>query len=688
MTLMNSTVSDNTGSADSAGILNSQKAAGAPRNTLTVVNSTISGNGGRGLWNGGTLTVINTTISGNTYSGHGAGIYNFSCCGNENATATVINSTITGNNSSSKSGIWNNKTIRVSNTIIAGNTAPSQPDCNSLTSLDHNLVGNSSGCSFTAITGDKSNLDPKLGPLADNGDPTKTHALLPGSPAIDAGSPAAPGSGGNACQSTDQRGVKRPVDGDHDGVARCDSGAFELVPPVRVPATIVVTKTGATGATCFATDCSLREAIKLAQSGDKIVVPRGIYTLTLGRELAVNTGGLTNTLTITGAGSSNTIIQASASSADATSRVFNMTGGTVVISGVTIRHGNTTSNGGGIQNSGTLTLTDSTVSGNTAATNHGGGIWNNLGITLILTGSTVSGNTAHLSSGGIISDGTLILTDSTVSGNAANSNDGGISNSGTLTLTDSTVSGNTASKGGGIFDNRTLTVTGSTINSNVASGNGGGIYNEAGVIRLTNSTISGNKAILGGGVYDLVTVFADYVTVAFNEGGGLHLQTSTTASLHASAIWSLSGPSCSGTGTFISLGHNLDSDGTCGLNLGSGDLPSSDPKLGPLADNGGPTLTRALLPGSPAIDVIPAQDCVVSTDQRGAFRPQGVACDIGAYEHAVTGDADGDGVVHFADLRIVGADLGGLGRGDLNLDGVIDVLDLVLAAINLVRTGT
>ena len=134
MTVTNSTVRNNSGTADSGGIINSQNTTGTPRNTLAVVDSTINDNGSRGLWNGGTLTVINTTISGNTFSGNGAGIYNFSGSGSQNATASVTNSTITGNSSSSKSGIWNNKTITVINTIVAGNTAPSQPDCNSFTS--------------------------------------------------------------------------------------------------------------------------------------------------------------------------------------------------------------------------------------------------------------------------------------------------------------------------------------------------------------------------------------------------------------------------------------------------------------------------------------------------------------------------------------------------------------------------
>ena len=203
LTVTDSEVRNNTGTADSAGVLNSMNASGSPRNTLSVVNSTISNNTSRGLWNGGTLTVSNTTISGNTFSGNGAGIYNFSCCGNQNATATVTNSTITGNSSISKSGIWNNKTITVVNTIVAGNTGSSSPDCNSFTSLGHNLIGNTSGCSFTPAAGDKTNVNPNLGSLADNGGPTQTHALLPGSPAIDAGDDS-------KAPTTDQRGVARP----------------------------------------------------------------------------------------------------------------------------------------------------------------------------------------------------------------------------------------------------------------------------------------------------------------------------------------------------------------------------------------------------------------------------------------------------------------------------------------------
>jgi hypothetical protein len=114
------------------------------------------------------------------------------------------------------------------NTVVAGNSDTADenyPDCTgSITSQGHNIIGNNTGCSFTPTTGDKvgtaaAPIDANLGLLADNGGPTLTHALFPGSPAIDAGDPALPGSGGTACAATDQRGAPR----------NCDIGAYELV---------------------------------------------------------------------------------------------------------------------------------------------------------------------------------------------------------------------------------------------------------------------------------------------------------------------------------------------------------------------------------------------------------------------------------------------------------------------------
>ena len=197
--------------------------------TLTVINSTISNNtaasaGGIGIFDG-TVTVINSTISNNTASDLGGGFINQQ----PGASLTLINSTVSGNTASETFGGGGiaivDGTAELVNTIIANN--PSGGDCGffstsvSLTSLGHNLDGDNT-CNLNSA-GDLSGVNPLLGSLQDNGGPTETHALLPGSPAIDGGNPAPPGSGGNACEATDQRGISRP-----QGTA-CDIGAFELV---------------------------------------------------------------------------------------------------------------------------------------------------------------------------------------------------------------------------------------------------------------------------------------------------------------------------------------------------------------------------------------------------------------------------------------------------------------------------
>ncbi len=327
---------------------------------------------------------------------------------------------------------------------------------------------------------------------------------------------------------------------------------------------------------------SLRDAIANAASGDTINFSLASpATITLASTLSINTS-----LTISGPGASNVAI-----SGNNALQVFSISGGTTVtISGVTIENGNFGGYpfGGGIANGGTLTLTNSIVSGNSGSY-IGGGIYN-YG-TLTLTNSTVSGNSASYY-GGIYNQGTLTLSNSTVSGNSA-SYYGGISNYGTLTLSNSTVSGNSASEIGGISNNGTLT--------------------------LSNSTVSGNSASYYGGIFNYGTLTAKNSIVANNAGGNCYLGQ-----------------------TITSQGHNLSDDASCAF-AGTGDLNSAAAGLDPggLKANGGPTQTIALLPTSPAVDAIPLSPvnyCTdtngnpVTTDQRGTTRPQGSACDIGAVE--------------------------------------------------------
>jgi len=170
---------------------------------------------------------------------------------------------------------------------------------------------------------------------------------------------------------------------------------------------------------------------------------------------------------------------------------------------------------------------------------------------------------------------------------------------------------------------------------NAATQPGGGIYN-GGTADLTNSTVSGNSATGGqlGGIFNDSTVTLLNVTVAENPGGGLSDPVSGIQ-LWNTLMGNNPGGDCFGAP--VSNGYNLDSDGSC--NLGQpGDQSDVDPVLGPLADNGGPNLTHALLEGSPALETIPEWaggggfNGAPGTDQRGVIRPRGDHCDTGAYE--------------------------------------------------------
>lgn len=235
-----------------------------------------------------------------------------------------------------------------------------------------------------------------------------------------------------------------------------------------------------------------------------------------------------------------------------------------------------------------------------------------------------------------------------IGGNTSRNGGGILNNDGTLTLVDCTVSGNTGGAGGGIFNVRgNLTLQNCTLSSNRGRG-GGGIFNQEGTVDLVNSTISDNIGVLSGGGLsnNAGQISLSHTTVTHNEveianGGGLTNDGGTvqlTRSIIAgNTAFASATADCSTVGGELqSLGSNIVGAGTGCPTSGSGDQ-SIDPAvvftsvLGPLQDNGGASATRALLPGSPAIDA--ASACPPpSQDQRGIARPQGAACDIGAYE--------------------------------------------------------
>jgi fibronectin-binding autotransporter adhesin len=251
--------------------------------------------------------------------------------------------------------------------------------------------------------------------------------------------------------------------------------------------------------------------------------------------------------------------------------------------------------GGGIYNAGTLTVANGTFANNNAwPYGVGGGIYN--AGTLNVTNSTFMSNVAYYC-GGIYNAGTVIVSTSTFMGNNSTGANG---------------------IGGGICNDpgRTLTVSNSTFANNSATWSGGGIYN-AGTLTVTNSTFSGNRDSrnYGGSLYN---------------AGMLNVTSSIIAH-------SMSGDDCFNDGTLTGSHNLIQAEGAhaCGMTNGiDGNIIGVDPLLGPLADNGGSTLTLLPLPGSPAINAGDNASCP-PFDQRGVKRPQGAICDIGAVESLI-----------------------------------------------------
>jgi len=393
------------------------------------------------------------------------------------------------------------------------------------------------------------------------------------------------------------------------GRSSAPSGLSQPVLWTQTGTTFVVTKTADTNDGSCNADCSLREAIVSANatsSPDVIALSAGTYALSLAGagEDAGATGDLdiTDSLTINGAGTVKTIIDGGA-----LDRVFHIhAGSSVLIRDLTIRNGRVLdANGGGICNEqGFLTLVNCSVADNVAdgddaptveANVRGGGLYTDGG-TLTIDSCTFSGNQARGTIGSAIGGGMSV-------------------NSGLVSVRNSTISGNSAS-------------TGRSAGTPYADARGGGIFQAGAMMNVQNCTIASNSAAvlkeapftsIGGGIENQ------------SGSGALKLTGTIVAGNHAAI-----GPDCSGL-YYGSGGYNLIGQfgAPCGLQTGimTGNLLNVDAKLGPLQDNGGPTLTHELLTGSPAINAMPPALCP-ATDQRGALRPQDTACEIGAFEVA------------------------------------------------------
>jgi hypothetical protein len=259
------------------------------------------------------------------------------------------------------------------------------------------------------------------------------------------------------------------------------------------------------------------------------------------------------------------------------------------ISGLTLEDGHSSNYGGAIYNyDATLNVTDSTLAGDIAA-DGGGAIYSYSNATLNVTDSTLSDDSA---TGGSYEYG------------------GTIDNYGTMTVTGSTFSGDSADLGGGIFDDgHAVSITNSTFSGDSAAEGGGGFFaSDAAATTIENSTFVGSTET--GLVVDQTPLSLGGTIVADSASGGdCYIDDSP----------------------LTDLGDNLADDSTCELTAGS-DLPDTSAGLDPsgLENNGGPTQTVALEPGSAAIDQVNNASLCPATDQRGA--PRSVPCDIGAYD--------------------------------------------------------
>ena len=568
--------------------------------SLDLVRSSIHGNDafrGGGIYNqSGALNVESSTISLNTSNQEGGAIYQ------QLGDSALQNATLTRNTASTGTFFIGGGNAALRNTVAAGNTTGSaNPACNgggSIVSLGSNFiarVGPVCASVFSApgdITGTPADpADPLLLPLQDNGGVGLSHVPRSDSPLLDAGD----NTGLDA--ATDQLGNARTVDGIADAVNTADIGAVELDPLTVCPVGCEYTFLDGVGGA-------------LPNLVDGSVVAIGTMTLTNEFIRIVDHADIV----IQGRGMSQTIVSASSDAdpltpPDATFRVGHVQniafapGASATIRDLTMMSGNQPAGaaGGGFSvfaNSGfssEATLERVRVTDNFAGT--GGGLENS-GQTLTVIDSIIDDNTANFASGGGIyvrGGGVTVLDGVSIAGNSAVSEGGGVVvalNAADLAITNSTISGNSAQRGGGLYDG-------------VAGSN----------VRLNNVTVWDNSASVGA--------------------SGIQ-STSSTVDVDNTIIAVPAGPAvCAG----LLDGDNniLSTDDGCTLTgannqIGAGEA-EIDPLLGPLADNGGPTPTHALLAGSPAVDAGNNATCEL-VDQRGVSRVSGAACDIGAFEVA------------------------------------------------------
>jgi len=392
-------------------------------------------------------------------------------------------------------------------------------------------------------------------------------------------------------------------------------------------------------------------------AGSVSISNAGVHTNTA----SVNGGGIWNSgaLTVTSAG-----LRAN-NAAQLGGGVYNAPNGRTLISNASVGEpgaGNQSQKGSGVYNaiSATLTITGAGMHSNTAS-QEGGGVYNESGGNASIINSGIGTNAANSAQegGGIWNNGVLTLTSATVANNIANQDGGGVYNagSGTATISAVAIRANRAvnNHGGGVYNSGRLHIHSSQVESNSAAQRGGGLYNDASSpssrLVITHSAVVSNTA-QHGGVYHLTgTLLMTNTTLSANSGGGLHANGSGARLWYVTVASNTAGNGISVTagfnvqvyatllaynvvnnceGNVSDISFSMSSDNSCAGFA----FTNVNPRLRPLALNGGGTLNHALSLGSPAVDRVPASACLVSLDQRFFSRPWWWTnrCDIGAFE--------------------------------------------------------
>ncbi|MBX7105147.1 MAG: hypothetical protein K1X57_13785, partial [Gemmataceae bacterium] len=676
LTINDSAITGNTSSSFGGGI---ESYGALTVNRSTISNNVAGTNGGIDVFNGSLFLMINTTVTGNSAGGGTGGVYT-------NIGSFFTHCTIVGNIGAGTGGLRTTVTSNVGNSLVAGNTGPVADVQGTILAIT-SLIGNSAGATLAGgSNGNLLDVAPLVGPLGNYGGTTLTIPLLPGSPAINAGTLAL---------SSDQRDLPRFLAAD---IGAFESQFFKLslsgsgqsTPintafPTPLKATVIPLNPGEPvdgGVLTFVAPVSGASA---SLSASTVTIAGGAASVTATANATL--GKYEVTVQAKGVETGNF----SLSNAEAQSLIVNTDADAVSNDGKTslreaIVFANTKSGADTITfdptvfataktivfsiSNGELSISDAvTITGPTARVtvdaNKTGRVFNTspalAGAAITMTGLIITGGQVTGSGGGIfVGEEALTLVDCVVAGNSATIVGGGVhvqsTGAGTpaaLILRNTSITGNVGQRGAGVylFDGGSALIEASTISGNVAQFQGGGFYFygqvTAGGLTVRNSTIANNTAgDTGGGIIlrgstSAGTLVVQNSTITGNsantKGGGIYrLNNAMVIALESSIV---SGNVNAAAPDIFSAGTVTMKTSAVGSNTGfamtdqGGNLAfGADLKLGSLASNGGPTQTIALLSGSPAINA-GSNPAALATDQRGlGFNRSVGQTDMGAFE--------------------------------------------------------